>query len=114
MKTKTIKKVTLKNPVVMLDLLIKEEETLNDAQEKLSCIETFTRDTFENFFCKYEECETSTDRDTLRIMLRNAQSYKKYLFVVIDYINQLTDRLSYTDSLIRETFAQLAEGEIHD
>lgn len=114
MKTETIKKVTLKNPVAMLDLLIKEEKTLNDAQEKLRCIETFTRDTFENFFCKYEESETSKDCDTLRIMLHNAQSYKRYLLVVIDYINRVTDKLSHTDSLIREAFTQLAEGEIHD
>lgn len=107
-----MKKVTLNNPVLMLDLILKEDTAIRDIQEELSYIEVFTRDTLEHFFCKYDECEENKDPDILRIMLHNAQSYKKYLIVVMDYINQIKNKLFCTENLLKESFDQLADGEI--
>ena len=107
-----MKKVTLTNPVLMLDLLLKENSAISDIQEELSYTEVFIKDALEHFFCKYDECEENKHSDILRIMLHNAQSYKKYLLVVMNYINQIKDKLSCTENLLNESFIQLTDGAV--
>lgn len=104
-------KTILPNSPLILNLLLEEDSQINNIQEKLGYIEVFARDTLENFFCEYDEVEKNKDIDTLRVMLHNAQSYKKYLLVIIDYLNQMKRSLHYTNNLVSKTLKQLMEDK---
>lgn len=106
-----MKQVILTQPVVLLNSLLEIDSNIEIIRQNLSCSETFTKDTLEDFFYKYEETSENKDPETLRVMLHDAQHYKIYLTAILDYIMKVNDQFTCLDEHLNKAFEILRDGE---
>ena len=108
------KQVILKQPIALLDSLLNISSDIAVIKHDLKCSETFTRDTLEDFFYKYEETSDNKDPDTSRVILHDIQHYRVYLLSIIDYIMQINDKFAYIDEHLNNALGILKDGECYE